>query len=206
MEVEERPQKPIIELTQFSLRHFGKKPFGGTTIPMDPKEFLSQVNSQVTLSLEVDGTLKDGYAPFCKHLWVPNFTGARAGVIRITDENRKFLRSGYEARQEGELPVLTRWFEDIVPGTAAYLDIILYSQKQLAKEAKSSGNSDTINSDWGVVAINAETARSETPMDPNTILRNALGKSQGGSGVPLDNDKYAESVKFWTEHARVKTF
>jgi hypothetical protein len=28
------------------------------------------------------------------------------------------------------------------------------------------------------------------PMDPITILRNALGKESGGSGVPLNNEKY----------------
>jgi hypothetical protein len=26
----------------------------------------------------------------------------------------------------------------------------------------------------------------ETPMEPITMMRNALGKTEGGSGVPLD--------------------
>jgi len=34
-------------------------------------------------------------------------------------------------------------------------------------------------------------------MDPITMMRNALGKEEGGSGVPLDKTKYMESVKFW---------
>lgn len=29
------------------------------------------------------------------------------------------------------------------------------------------------------------------------MMRNALGKAEGGSGVPLDREKYMESVKFW---------
>lgn len=29
------------------------------------------------------------------------------------------------------------------------------------------------------------------------MMRNALGKAEGGSGVPLDREKYLESVKYW---------
>ena len=31
--------------------------------------------------------LHDGYAPFCKHLFVPNFVGAKVNVLPITPEN-----------------------------------------------------------------------------------------------------------------------
>jgi hypothetical protein len=34
-------------------------------------------------------------------------------------------------------------------------------------------------------------------MDPITLMRNALGQEEGGSGVPLDHQKYSESVKYW---------
>ncbi len=44
----------------------------------------------------------------------------------------------------------------------------------------------------------------EIPMDPITMMRNALGKEYGGSGVPLVEEKYKESVKFWENHALVK--
>ena len=36
------------------------------------------------------------------------------------------------------------------------------------------------------------------------MMRNALGKEQGGSGVPLDINKYKESVNFWTTHVSIK--
>ena len=36
---------------------------------------------------------------------------------------------------------------------------------------------------------------------PITVLRNALGKAEGGSGVPLDREKYMESVEYWKKHA-----
>lgn len=41
-------------------------------------------------------------------------------------------------------------------------------------------------------------------MDPITMFRNALGKEEGGSGIPLDKKKYLESVEFWTNHAFTK--
>jgi hypothetical protein len=56
--------------------------------------------------------LVDGYAPFCKHVFVPNFAGARCGALRITPQNASLLRSGYGARTANELPVLQRWFPE----------------------------------------------------------------------------------------------
>jgi hypothetical protein len=38
-------------------------------------------------------------------------------------------------------------------------------------------------------------------MAPITMLRNALGVEEGGSGVPLDRAAYLESVEFWNTHA-----
>ena len=78
----------------------------------------------------------DGYAPFCKHLFVANFTTTLPSFIEITAENEKFLKSGYQARRENELPVLERWFpfNDLPEGSvqkAKYLDIILYSKEQI---------------------------------------------------------------------------
>ena len=55
-------------------------------------------------------SLVDGYAPFCKHLFVPNFTEAKVNALEITKQNEGLMRSGYLSRQEGELAVLSRWF------------------------------------------------------------------------------------------------
>ena len=41
-------------------------------------------------------------------------------------------------------------------------------------------------------------------MDPITMMRNALGKEEGGSGVQLEKEKYMQSVKYWEKHAIVK--
>lgn len=53
-------------------------------------------------------TLHEGYAPFCKHVFMPNFAGLPSGTAAITPENEPLLRTAYEARTEKELPVLVR--------------------------------------------------------------------------------------------------
>lgn len=45
------------------------------------------------------------YAPFCKHLFVENFTDTRVNMVPITQANARLLLSDYEARVPGELPV-----------------------------------------------------------------------------------------------------
>ena len=86
------------------------------------------------------GLVVSRYAPFCKHLFVENFTQARVGVLPITAENETLLRSGYAARTDKELPILERFFprhslsDDQIP-RALFLDIILYSKEQILKES-----------------------------------------------------------------------
>ena len=41
----------------------------------------------------------------------------------------------------------------------------------------------------------------ECPMTPITIMRNALGRDEGGSGVPIDREKYRQSVEYHKTHA-----
>ncbi len=43
----------------------------------------------------------------------------------------------------------------------------------------------------------------ETPMQPITMMRNALGTAEGGSGVPLDRAAYTASVAYWEKHATI---
>ena len=58
--------------------------------------------------------------------------------------------------------------------------------------------------DWGIVSIIGTLEPSEPPMPPITQLRNALGREEGGSGVPVDRDAYARAVAFWDAHAPVR--
>ena len=56
--------------------------------------------------------------------------------MRITDDNRHHLVSGYVQRRPEELAVLSRWFprDQVPPPRARFLDLILYSREQLLKE------------------------------------------------------------------------
>lgn len=58
--------------------------------------------------------------------------------------------------------------------------------------------------EWGIVSIKPQSVSHETPMNPITIMRNALGVEEGGSGIPLDREAYLKSVAFWQAHAIVQ--
>lgn len=154
-----------------------------------PEQFVEHVNRHEPLKV------LDGYAPFCKLPVHENWTSTRATAVDITDANRHLLRSAYEARSRTELPVLNRWFEGVEPPVARYLLPILYSREQIEKE----GN--RVDADWGIVGCLYTMAPEEIPMAPITMLRNALGVDEGGSGVPIDRTAYAASVAFWNTHA-----
>ena len=77
-------------------------------IKMNSIEFLAKVQDMYDKGL---GKLCDGYAPYCKHLYLNNFAGLIAKSIKITPENEIALTSRYIYRPgEKELPVLKRWF------------------------------------------------------------------------------------------------
>ncbi len=128
----------------------------------------------------------------------------------------RLLRSGYVARTEKELPVLTRWFptDAVVAPVATFLDVILYSREQITIEnaatgtpvemvAGEDGNLEPQSAPWGIISIKPQLENFETPMTPITAMRNALPKAEGGSGVPLDREQYLRAVDFWAQHAMI---
>lgn len=179
-----------IVLTEFArARLFPREPRRNTIQDCTPAQFERHLNEVVPLHV------LDGYAPFCKLHVHRNWTSTRCLALPITDANRHLLRSDYEARTRDELPVLVRWFEGIEPPVADYLIAILYSREQLAKEGSA------ITAEWGVVGCMYTAEPVETPMAPVTMMRNALGVAEGGSGVSLDREAYLRSVEFWRTHA-----
>jgi hypothetical protein len=235
--------KKHIVVDPFCYRQFAEKSntssdgYAGVVFANTITEFETIINARYNPSL-----LIDGYAPFCKHLFLINdFTNARVSVLPITNSNMQCLRSRYEARTEQELPVLTRYFDQkalvlqkqqeeeemttnvsdddvvdeisdddtIIFPVAKYLDLILYSREQIIKENIAMGKADVADDQeeetapWGIVSIKAQNVNYELPMTPITILRNALGKEQGGSGVELNREAYMDSVNYWKDHATV---
>eukprot|EP01095_Lingulamoeba_sp_RSL-Kostka_P005480 TRINITY_DN1681_c0_g1_i1.p1 TRINITY_DN1681_c0_g1~~TRINITY_DN1681_c0_g1_i1.p1 ORF type:complete len:206 (-),score=73.02 TRINITY_DN1681_c0_g1_i1:213-830(-) len=155
--------------------------------------------------------LVEGYAPFCKHLFIPNFTNAISDTVELTEENMHLVRTDYKARTEKELPVLERWFprelleeNNYVIPKGEWLDIILYSKEQILIESRAMNEPEDQESEWGIVSVKVQQENYECPMQPITMLRNSLGKEYGGSGVPLEEDKYQQSVEFWKKYVLVK--
>jgi hypothetical protein len=179
-----------IVLTPFArTRLFPRQPRGTTIRDCTPDQFEQRLNDEAPIKVI------DGYAPFCRLHVHRNWTSTRCLSVPITEANRERLRSAYEARSMEELPVLVRWFEGVDVPIANWLIAILYSAGQLAKEGT------PISADWGVVGCLYTLEPEEIPMAPITMMRNALGVEEGGSGVPIDRDAYRRSVAFWERNA-----
>jgi hypothetical protein len=197
--------KQALVVDEFCFRQFSEsdssKSYGGTVFSTSIKEFEEIANSRFD-----ESNLVDGYAPFCKHIFIENdFSDAQVNVLAITPENESCLRTKYEARNDKELPVLTRFFPKELVLTpdkplpkAKYLDLILYSRDQVRKENEAMGKPPSDEqAPWAIVSIKAQNENFEIPMTPITAMRNALGKDEGGSGVPLDRASYLEAFEFW---------
>jgi hypothetical protein len=179
-----------ITLTEFARpRLFPREPRPNTIRDITAAQFERYLNEHSPFRV------LDGYAPFCKLHVHRNWTSTRCLTVPVTEANRLQLRSGYEARNSSELPVLVRWFEGVEPPVADYLIVILYSREQLMKEGSS------VEADWGIVGCMYTSEPEEIPMAPITMMRNALGVGEGGSGVPLDRVAYRRSVDYWSTHA-----
>jgi len=183
-----------IQLTFFVMRQFSEG-FVGTRITSSPTDFEREINERRPLKVS------DGYAPFCKLIFLENWMpGVKSGTVPVTASNEKYLKSGYVQRTRGELPVLDRWFEGVKAPVARYMVLVVYTREQLLKE----NPCETIESEYGLVAVLGQMSDSEEPASPITMMRNALGVKEGGSGFPIDRKGYFHSVDFWSANARVK--
>jgi hypothetical protein len=68
---------------QFEATHIGPR------IPLSTSEFLSKINEQLALGAEI----VDGYAPFCKHIFVPAFFKCPVSAVPISDSILPLIRS-----------------------------------------------------------------------------------------------------------------
>lgn len=179
-----------IVMTEFARpRLFPREPRRNTMQDITATQFERYLNEHAPVKILA------GYASFCTLHVHRNWTSTRCLTIPVTETNRQQLRSAYEARNSSELPVLVRWFEGLEPPVAGYLIPILYSREQLAKEGS------PIEADFGIVGCMYTSEPEEIPMAPITMMRNALGVEEGGSGVPLDRRAYLRSVEYWSVHA-----
>ena len=173
----------VFFLDEFAMRQWDDPKYGGTRIDFDKAEFVRRVHE----AHAAGAPLVDGYAPFCKHVFVPNFVpGTKVGAIPITPENEHLLRSGYSARSDAELAVLTRWFpaDKVDIPDATYLDVILYSREQLVKERSAMAAKEERpplpDAPWGIISVKGQLEDFECPMTPITMMRNTMIE-EGGS-------------------------
>ena len=125
-------------------------------------------------------------------MFVENFVNAKGAVAAITPENEHLLRSGYSARTDKELAVLSGWFpkESVTAPTAKYLDLILYSREQIRIENAAMGEDSGSDAPWGIVSVKAQDVDSELPMQPITMMRNMAGADEGRVGRRARLAKY----------------
>lgn len=94
----------VMYLDGFAIRQWDDPHYSGTRISYDKAEFVRKVHEY-----HKEGRpLVDGYVPFCKHVFVPNFVGAKAGNVKITDDIKGAIETAYESRRPEELAVLSR--------------------------------------------------------------------------------------------------
>lgn len=202
----------MIKLTNFALRHFDKN-FTGTKLNISPEEFESYIRNEIH-SIQPNKMpdfkndqyhIRHGEFSFSRLITIPNIFGCDLSNMEITDDNSKYLVSGYSSRVPEELPVLSRWFELPIEYKSKLpkcenITIVLYSRDQLNKE-----NPDSyFEYDWGIVAILSHDGTDPEPIPPITMFRNSLGVKQGGNGVPLNKEKYLLSVDYWNKRANIK--
>ena len=217
------PTGPVFFMDAFVARQWAAGGAGPDGAAIDPATCSMAAFCDRLHAAHASGTapLVDGYAPFCKHVFLPNWIpGLKPGAVAITPSNAVHLRTAYTRRRPEELAVLARFFPASSPPAlsrpdAAWLDVILYSRDQLAAEAAALPAADRagrVGEDgappshlppWGVISVKAQDVPSELPMQPITMLRNALGREEGGSGVRLDREAYEASVTYWSAHAAV---
>lgn len=162
----------------------------------------------------------------------PLFPSLKRAVIKIDHTIYPYIQSGYSSRTAEELAVLSRWVSFPVGSyklpTAEWIGLVLYSRQQLLDEHNAQFPPEdyqvsnapwtdkgiavmgppefelTEEAEYGIVAIMGLGQPEMDPMPPITHLRNALGKEQGGNGVPINKQEYDKSVQFWKEHILVK--
>lgn len=171
---------------------------------IDVNEFENTINNFANIPT-------DGPWHFCKYLVIENRFDVTSKVVPITESNYQFIRSGYVARNNKELPVLSRWLElpkcfDIPK--SKYLILVLYSTEQLKQEhEKMLPGSEFYfmdETEYGIVAILTSDYTVTDPMDPITQMRNELGQEHGGNGEKINKEDYLKACEFWEKHIIVK--
>lgn len=179
-------------------------------IPQKKENFILELNKKISkgalspLHDNSEGKWIKGYAPFCRGIIINNWTRSLNSWRKKTKDVEHLGRFNYIGRNDKELEMPEYQLEDdgtITPQKAKYLHIILYNWKQMKLE---NPDLEYNGIDWYIVCVKAQDVDYELPMTPITIIRNALGIEQGGSGVVINNLEYGKSVNYHKNNVRIK--
>lgn len=94
----------VFFLDNFAIRQWDDPEYQGTKLHCSKEEFVAKVHA-----FHAEGSpLVDGYAPFCKHVFVPNFAGVKLATVAVDDSNKHLIQTAYTSRRPEELAVLSR--------------------------------------------------------------------------------------------------
>ncbi len=190
-----------IQISQFAQRQYLSN-YSGTKVTVEMVDQLIKLAKKPVKEIA-------GYADFCKIIVISNkdeksgdFLFPELKVLCINRESAfkagGKLMTAYEARNENELPVLVEWVSGVEAPKAEYIHLILYSAEQMLKE------NEAVTAEWAIVSISTSSTIEVEPMRPITMMRNALGINEGGSGVPLDRITYNKSIAFWRKNIMIR--
>lgn len=121
----------------------------------------------------------------------------RTNIVSLDAHNAPDARLRWRERVAGEDSVGTVVIVSEAPlPPARFVQIVCYRADTLARDAGRSSDAE-----WEIVAINAQLDR-VTPMEPTTMLRNALHET-GGTERAYTAEQWLEAVAHWSRHARV---
>jgi len=118
--------------------------------------------------------------------------GFFASTVEVTEDTELVAR--FEARQEGEEPVLSVAAKGRPKQAAKAVDIVLYRHDVLAED-----NDRSSEAEWEIISVNARVTDKPEPMDPVTMARNFLHLA-GGTKGKFTAEEFAESIIYWATH------
>jgi hypothetical protein len=204
-----------VRVTEFAKRHFQENP-GTTIFSHTPEEFEEVLKTPYNIEKGKRMWWRSANNGFCYYMTIPNFTDAKVSTLKLTEDNIQYLKSEYTQRRPEELPYLSRHLEmpeEFQPPRAEWLTLILYTRKQILKEANSYPGDfddpfeiiDGVYDYYGIVGMQALSEPVIEPMTPYTMVRNALGKRWGGNGQDIDEKYIRQAAEYWNQYALVKT-
>jgi hypothetical protein len=122
-----------------------------------------------------------------------------SSVVPVTEST--ILKAHFAPRVPGEAGLIQVEAAGGEKMPARRAEVILYSHETLAQDGDAPA---TREADFYIISINAYTTEQAEPMSPMTMARNFLGLKGGTRPeTPYTAQEFAESILYWSQHARI---